>query len=253
MLITSRFVFVHVPKTGGDFIRRICLRHLPADWVVPTTIAKHGPDTDIPAEYRHLPRFALVRNPWDWHVSWYHYLAGSGRPAEHRDRVRVMNPWFVELTGGFTADFATTMRRLYDPVVAASFSHGSVVRAAAAQGVDLLTLHLRRQTAASEAAGCLTMGKFENLRGDFHDFLAGHGVALSEKFRRDLFERPPVNRSSRSRFQDYYDDGLRDLIGRFAADTIARYGYTFEDRGDEGHRADPAAGAGGVSGARRLI
>ena len=62
-----------------------------------------------------------------------------------------------------------------------------------------------------------------------------------------------MNRSSRSRFQDYYDGGLRDLIGRFAAGIIARYGYSFEDRGDEGHRADPAAGEGGAGGARRLI
>ena len=130
MLITDRFVFIHVPKTGGDFIRRICLRHLPAESIVAHQIAKHGPDTEIPAAYAALPRFALVRNPWDWHVSWYHYLMGAGRPDEHRDRVRVMNPWFVELSDGFTADFATTMRRLYDPQVARTFPAGSVVRTA---------------------------------------------------------------------------------------------------------------------------
>jgi len=253
VLITDRFVFVHVPKTGGDFIRRICLRHLPAESIVAHQIAKHGPDTEIPAAYAALPRFALVRNPWDWHVSWYHYLMGAGRPDEHRDRVRAMNPWFVELSDGFTADFAATMRRLYDPRVARTVPAGSVVRTATEQGVDLLTLHLRRQTAAGEAERRLTMGRFENLRGDFYEFLTGHAVPLSEKFRKDLFERPPVNRSSRSRFQDYYDGGLRDLIGRFAAEIITRYGYSFEDRGDEGHRADPAAGEGGAGGARRLI
>ena len=253
MLITDRFIFVHVPKTGGDFIRRICLRHLPAAAIVEHHIAKHGPDTEIPAAYADLPRFALVRNPWDWHVSWYHYLMGAGRPDEHRDRVRVLNPWFVELSDGFTAGFATTMSRLYDPRVAGTFPAGSVVRTAAEEGVDLLTLHLRRQTAASEIAGRLTMGRFENLRGDFHDFLTGHGVPLTDRFRRDLFERPPVNRSSRSRFQDYYDDGLRDLIGRCAAGTIARYGYAFGDRGDEAHHADPAADAGGAGAGRRLI
>ncbi len=250
MLITSRFVFIHIPKTGGDFLRRLCLKHLPADEVVTHEIAKHGPDVEIPATAATLPRFALVRNPWDWHVSWYHYLAGSGRPEEHRDRVRIQNPWFVQLTDGFTADFAATMRRLYDPAAAASLPPGSMVRAAAEQQVDLLTLHLRRQTAASEAAGRLTMGRFESLRADFHTFLTHHGVPLSEAFRQDLFEQPPVNRSSRSRFQDYYDPGLRDLIGRLAAGTIARYGYAFADPGDEEHRADPAGGAGAGGGPR---
>ena len=252
MLITSRFVFVHIPKTGGDFIRRICLRHLPADSIVGHQIAKHGPDTQIPAEHAGLPRFALVRNPWDWHVSWYHYLMGAGRPDEHRDRVRVMNPWFVELSDDFRADFATTMSRLYDPRVAATFAAGSVVHLAAEQGVDLLTLHLQRQTAASQAAGRITMGRFENLRRDFYDFLTACGVPVTDRFHRDLFERPPVNRSSRSRFQEYYDDGLRDLIGRFAAGTIARYGYTFADPGDEGHRADPAVGPAGSSAGQGL-
>ena len=249
MLITDRFVFVHVPKTGGDFIRRICLKHLPAAAFVAHQIAKHGPDTEIPAPYDALPRFALVRNPWDWHVSWYHYLMGAGRPDEHRDRVRVMNPWFVDLSDGFTAGFAATMRRLYDPQAARTFPGGSVVRTAAEQEVDLLTLHLRRQTASGEAAGLLTMGRFENLRADFHEFLLAHGVAVGDRFREDLFSRPPVNRSSRSRFQDYYDDELRDLIGSRAASTIARYGYSFGDRGDQGHRADPAAGPGGPAAA----
>ena len=124
MLITSRFVFIHVPKTGGDFIRRLCLRHLPPEESSRHQIAKHGPDTEIPAAHAGLPRFALVRNPWDWHVSWYHYLAGSGRPEEHRDRVRIQNPWFVQLTNDFTTDFAGTMRRLYDPASAASLPPG---------------------------------------------------------------------------------------------------------------------------------
>ncbi|MBN2112559.1 MAG: hypothetical protein JW785_00370 [Acidimicrobiia bacterium] len=252
MLITEHFVFVHIPKTGGDFIRRVCLKHLPPDSVVAHHIAKHGRDTEIPGPYRGLPRFALVRNPWDWHVSWFHYLMGSGRPEEHRDRVRVMNPWFVTLSDGFRADFGTTMRRLYDPAVAASFSPQSVVRAAAEQEVDLLTLHLRRQTGASEAEGRLTMGRFEDLRRDFHHFLAAHNVEIPEGFRRDLYERPPINRSRRSRFQDYYDPELRGIIGRFAAGTIARYGYSFEDDGAAAHDADPATGAGGRGGGRRL-
>ena len=244
MLITTRFVFVHVPKTGGDFIRRICARHLPSDWIVATEIAKHGPDLEIPPEYRRLPRFALVRNPWDWHVSWYHYLMGAGRPEEHRDRVRVINPWFVDLSAGFTLDFAATMARLYDPARAAGFAPKSMVRLAAEEGVDLLTLHLRRQTGASQAEGNLVMGRFESLRSDFAGFLASAAVPLSDKFRLDLLERPPVNRSQRSRFQDYYPPELRHLIGRLAAGTIARYGYTFEDQGPESHQADPATPAG---------
>lgn len=241
MLVTTRFVFIHIPKTGGDFLRRICLKHLPPETIVPTTIAKHGPDVEIPEQYRDLPRFALVRNPWDWHVSWYHYLMGAGRPDEHRERVKALNPWFYELSGEFRLDFATTMHRLYDPDLARTFAPQSQVRIAAELGVDILTMHLRRQTGSSE--GRITMGRFENLRGDFAAFLDAAGVPLSDRFRLDLFERPPVNRSQRTRFQDYYDDALRDRIGALAAGIIARYGYSFGDRGPESHAADPAGTA----------
>ena len=164
-----------------------------------------------------------------------------------------MNPWFVELTDGFSADFATTMRRLYDPRTARAFPAGSVVRTAAEQGVDLLTLHLRRQTAASQAEGRLTMGRFENLRGDFHDFLAHHGVPLSDRFRRDLFERPPVNRSSRSALPGL----LRRRPARPHRPLRRRHHRPLRlrlrgPRRREAHRADPAADPGGASGGRRL-
>lgn len=222
MLITKQFVFVHIPKTGGEFLRQACARHLPGDWIVSTDIAKHGVDTEIPTEYRHLPRFSLVRNPWDWHVSWYHYLIGSGRPEAHRERVRRANPCFAALSDDFAGDFAGTMRRLYTPRPA----------------MDLLTLHLRNQVGASLSAGEITMGRFETLREDFLSFLADAGVPVSEEFRADLLERPAVNRSHRDRYPAYYDDDTRDLIARLSADTSARYGYSFDDPSDGA--ADPA-------------
>ena len=129
----------------------------------------------------------------------------------------------------------------YPPAMKGLDGVDELVRQAAEQGVDLLTMHLPRQAGASLAEGRITMGHFENLRRDFAAFLGAAGVPLSDRFRLDLFERPPVNRSQRSRFQDYYDPELRDLIGRLAAGIVTRHGYTFEDAGPESHKADPAA------------
>lgn len=233
MLITKWFTFLHVPKTGGDFIRRLCERRLPEGSIISTEgIAKHGPDVEIPEQYRDLPRFALVRNPWDWHVSWYHYLMGAGRPPEHRERVRKMNPWFPKLSLDFEADFATTLRRLYDPAVAETMSPGSIVRLVHEDGADLLTMHLRWQISQSLTEDSVTVGRFENLRGDFHDFLNDAHVPLSDRFRLELFQKPPVNTSKRGGYRTYYtDDDLIDRIAELGSETIERYGYTFGDPG----------------------
>jgi hypothetical protein len=70
VLITPHFTFVHLPKTGGTFIERTCRKHLPVEY---ETANIHEPVVSIPPEYANLPIFTLVRNPWDWYVSWFHH------------------------------------------------------------------------------------------------------------------------------------------------------------------------------------
>ncbi len=40
-------------------------------------------------------------------------------------------------------------------------------------------------------------------------------------------ELPHENRSERAGYRSYYDDDLRDLVGRLCAEDIARFGYAF--------------------------
>jgi len=69
MLITKDFVFVHMPKTGGTFVRSMLNK------VYPDAVHfdKHGTCSQVPGKYRHLPRLSIVRNPFDRYVSQYHY------------------------------------------------------------------------------------------------------------------------------------------------------------------------------------
>jgi hypothetical protein len=77
MILTTRFVFIHIPRTGGTFVRQLFFQAAPPEWQT-RILEGHPGACDIPAELRHLPRIAVVRNPFDWYVSWFHYMLQIG-------------------------------------------------------------------------------------------------------------------------------------------------------------------------------
>ena len=65
-------------------------------------IGYHYPYHMLPAEYAELPVVGMVRNPWDWYVSWYAF----------NTRQDVGNPLFFILSDGFQADYRSTIKNL---------------------------------------------------------------------------------------------------------------------------------------------
>ena len=69
MFVEDRFVFYHVPKTGGTWLRKRLHREydcVPHDYW-------HLGQSRLPREHWYKPAFSVIRNPWDWHVSWFHF------------------------------------------------------------------------------------------------------------------------------------------------------------------------------------
>lgn len=222
MLITKHFLFIHLPKTGGDFIRRLCNLHLPGDWIVEHDLGKHAGDHRIPEEYQYLPRFGLIRNPWSWYVSLHHYNLGTGRPPQHRERIDDRN-WLTASDNGAN-DFKTTLvnilsGRIYNQKLAARMLE---------RDVDLLTIFHDDRFSRSLREDRITIGKVESLRSDFLAFLDAHEVPMPEPFREAIQDRPPINVSKHQSYQDYYDEELRNLLAHKARYLIDRYSYEFE-------------------------
>lgn len=72
MIIGRDYIFLHVPKTGGTWIRTA----LRLSGTVEQEFKDHHHFCDLPADVQASPRrvFAFVRNPWDWYMSLYtHY------------------------------------------------------------------------------------------------------------------------------------------------------------------------------------
>lgn len=90
--ISKKFIFIHVPKTGGNSIQNVIKEYSEDDIVILAKhqdgverfevrnkkydITKHSTLSDYksvmePEIYRELFRFATIRNPWDMMVSFY--------------------------------------------------------------------------------------------------------------------------------------------------------------------------------------
>lgn len=203
--LQKRFLFIHVPKTGGNSIQNV-LKDYSEDRLV--TLADHQDGAERfevrsdkfnttkhstlshyksvlgPKVYRSLFRFATIRNPWDMMISYYF--------SPHRGTHQWDRDAFLKLLQGvptlrhYVCDKPSWWRRTRQPL---------------ASDVQYLV-------------------RFERLEEDFNQVCEKLGI-------------PPVtlprrNRSARNHYSQYYDEETKDLVGKAFAEEIEFGGYTFE-------------------------
>lgn len=208
-----RYIFVHIPKTGGTALSlALEARAMRDDILIGDTpkarrrkgrlahlnaagrLRKHATLADIdgvlaPEVLAGCLVFTLVRNPWDRMVSYYHWLRVQGfdHPAVHLARRTEFS------------DF------LNDPLTGATFSaapYASYTKTAG--GVQRADLFVR----------------LEHLDADLPPVESHLGFAL-----RPL---PVANRSERrGDYRGYYCDRDVETLARICAEDIARFGYRF--------------------------
>jgi sulfotransferase famil protein len=198
----KRFLFVHIPKTGGNSIQTI-LRHYSEDEIVALRADQDGierfglrnPNYKIKkhstlaeyraalgeARFRDLYKFTCVRNPWDRMVSYYF---GTAQLVETWDRKEFRKLILRTLS---VRDYLQL-----DKGEADSFGN-----------VDYIM-------------------RFENLVDDFRAVCTRLAIA-------DV-PLPRYNRSNREHYSKYYDAELCELIRKRFASEIDRFGYAFEER-----------------------
>ena len=71
MIVTDKFIFIHLFRTGGSSI---------ISGLNGKMIGYHRPRSLIPDEYSHLPVIGNVRNPFDWYVSVYYHCLNMCYP-----------------------------------------------------------------------------------------------------------------------------------------------------------------------------
>ncbi|MDT8856592.1 sulfotransferase family 2 domain-containing protein [Paracoccaceae bacterium Fryx2] len=210
-----RFIFVHIPKTGGTALSlALEARARKDDILIGDTpkararrgrlqgakaagrLWKHSTLADIAGlvnddEVAGFFTLTLVRNPWDRAVSYYHWLRAQSfaHPAVGLARAQ-----------GFGA-----------------FLHHPQTRTSLRLWPS--SAYMRDRTGAER---CSLFVRLEHLTEDIAPFEAHLGFRLPPL--------PRINESSRlADWRGYFSDADAALIADLCAEDIARFGYAFED------------------------
>lgn len=243
MIVTDRFVYIHVSRTGGTFLNRLIMSEIPGARM----LQYHGRLEDLPADCAGLPVIGFARNPWDWYVSMFN---------DYRRKRQFV---FQVISGGGALDFESTVGRFLNLGDGSSESRELLRRLAAAAPGVIDTRRpgrnhlpgLRSEDFARYPAGIgyygwlfelmfragrerrILIGRFENLREDALRLFEETGAQVTDRVAGYLREAPPLNASRRPRrFADAYGPKLKELVAEKERAFIRRFGYEFSEAGE---------------------
>ncbi len=226
MILTERFAFLHLHKSGGTFVNRALLEHVPGA----RRVGYHLPRADIPVESRSLPVLGTVRNPWDYYVSWCAFQSGLPQPnavfrvVSHGGRL------------GFEATLSNLVRlgedaSLFDAVQSAlpETRPGNGLNLSRADlaplrgsGVGFYSFLYARLFRPGDS-----LVKVDALRERLPAALESLGEPLTPALRQYIATAPPVNASAHGHYSGYYGPAARDLVGRLDSALIAAHQFSF--------------------------
>lgn len=232
MLITRGFVYVHVPKTGGTFVRKITTDTSNADFIVEHAINGHAGVNEIPTEWRHLPRLSSVRNPWDWYVSWYEYQKLLANRTDTDDQTAQNPPFWSHISANNTLGFEDTLLNLLNANLGEIDEpyHQKIRTTMRERDVGLFTAYFRRMGIARGASpnhGEIFVAKMEKLREDFYFFLKINRILVTIDLVNAIWAAPPENQTQHRAYGTYYSPHLANLVAFKEREIIKDYDYSF--------------------------
>jgi hypothetical protein len=201
MFLTRHFVFVHIPKTGGNFVHTILQDHAPPEWELQMADT-HASHEQIPESHRHLPRLAFARNPFSWHVSWFHF------------QQRTRDEMFMNISDNGKLEFADSMRRAYT-------GDGLLAKSSGALTQTLFEM-------LGEGLEGAVVGKIELMREELLRMF-GQCTEVPTAMAEAIQQVPPQNTSRHAHYSTYYDRELRDIVRDKDGPVFDHFGYEWEE------------------------
>ena len=235
MICSDKFTFIHLHKTAGQTLNDIIYDSLPSA----KAIGYHYPISKLPNEYKNIPIVGIIRNPWDWYLSWFTFNSVGG----------IKNPLFNIVSNGKQADFKTTITNLlnypndslesvlyrkshrlllpddFNQAEGSGFTK-ACVDSMRSNSKGYYSLLVERMFGAEYARHIIF--PFEGLVDNFERAMDQLEVPEAATMASILKSVKPRNTSKHSHYSHYYDDELRELVSIKEAELIDIYGYEFE-------------------------
>lgn len=199
MIINKNFVFIHIPKTGGTWMRT-ALRMLPC---FEHEYKDHR--TVIPIGQTHKPVLAAVRNPWDFHVSRYTHFHHNFEKQIHEFDRKNKGPTQVWMTKRFGGSFEQYVRHVFE------------------SSNDALS-NLYRMIPADTHILQFENGLADGVLQFLNQVKAPAPAAVENKIRQMANSR--FNAHSQHRSGAYYTPELHELILKHEQYVISRWAYS---------------------------
>jgi hypothetical protein len=229
MIVTDRFVFLHLHKSGGTFVSDCLLRFIPSA----REVGYHLPRQRIPAAAAGLPMLGLVRNPWSYYVSWHAFQAGREQP----------NALYRVTSDDGRLDFKSTIRHLLELAtdearlgrllteLPADYGNRGInlpgFALAAIRGSGLGFYSFLYDYMYGPQDGRVRVGRMETLRAELPAMIEATGTPVTDALGAYIAEAAPRNTTQHAHYTEYYDDELRERVARRDAPIIAHHGYEF--------------------------
>jgi hypothetical protein len=231
LIVTDKFVFVHLPRSGGTFVSEVIAKFFPSFH----EIGYHLPRILLPREYSHLPVLGAVRNPWEFYVSWYNHVLP-------RDAATILVSWmsdngklgFEDTTrnalnlGVNNERLAVLIERLPEQADYRKRNIPNITKDAMRRvrgtGVGYYTFRFNHLFGtADDVFVCRT----ESLRQDLLGFFERIGAATDE-LRDYVLRADKTNISEHLHYSTYYTPELAELVSVRDHQLIERFGYAFK-------------------------
>jgi O-methyltransferase len=224
VIATDSRVFLHIPKTGGSFVQSLLREHLPVvdhkallrEHDSAQRIWTHASHAGLPRHWQSLPVFCVLRNPWDWYVSWVQYQLDR----VPRRRRSMDAEWETALLEG-----QTTFKEVVLSLCRGKFAYPPA--GAPERGVDLYSAWIGHIVGEAMDRPDFTALRFEALRQDLRSYLGAHGE-LTAELDRAIDTAPARKVSAHHHYSTYYDAELADFVGERTQWLCERFGYRFE-------------------------